>query len=147
MPPLTSPAAESLHAAARRLRDAGIRHLFAADPERHLDMTATAAGLELDYSRQLIDAEAMDTLIALAESAGLAAAMAALQSGEAINNTEQRAALHTALRAATGTRDDVDAAREAMREHCAALRPHPGFTGIAAGHGHGRLINIRARQL
>jgi glucose-6-phosphate isomerase len=131
MPPLTSPAAESLHAAARRLRDAGIRHLFAADPERHLDMTATAAGLELDYSRQLIDAEAMDTLIALAESAGLAAAMAALQSGEAINNTEQRAALHTALRAATGTRDDVDAAREAMREHCAALRgaTRRGFDG------------------
>ena len=63
---------------------------------RHL--RAEAAGLVLDYSRQLVDAAALEDLWALAKSAALPDALAAQAGGAIVNPTEGRAALHTALR-------------------------------------------------
>jgi glucose-6-phosphate isomerase len=77
----------------------GLRALFAADPGRAETFSAEADGLYLDYSKNLLTAETRRLLLALAERAGLTARIEAMFTGEKINTTEQRAVLHTALRA------------------------------------------------
>jgi len=79
-----------------------LRELFAADPERGTRWTVSAAGLYLDYSKNRIDDDTMALLAALARDCGLPARIVAMFAGEAINTTEQRAVLHTALRAPAG---------------------------------------------
>ena len=76
-----------------------LRELFAADPERGTRWTVSAAGLYLDYSKNRIDGETVALLAALARDCGLHERIAAMFRGEVINTTEQRAVLHTALRA------------------------------------------------
>ncbi len=76
-----------------------LRQLFAADPQRGTRLTLSAAGLYLDYSKNRVDNQTLELLIALAHDAGLQERRAAMFSGELINTTEQRAVLHTALRA------------------------------------------------
>ncbi|MAT93360.1 MAG: glucose-6-phosphate isomerase [Halioglobus sp.] len=114
------PASKDLAARAGALRDASIAGLLAADPARASSFTLAAAGLELDYSRHLLDAEALAGLLALADQAGLKARIDALLRGEQLNNTEQRPALHSLLRADRGNGLDtlyaeVAATRERMR--------------------------------
>jgi len=119
--PLKSAAAESLAEQATRLRATGLRQLLQAEPQRCERMVRRACALELDFSRQLLDAPALEGLMDLAREAALPEAMRALQSGAEVNPTEQRAALHTALRAAPGTRPEVDEARALMRHWCKRL--------------------------
>lgn len=76
-----------------------LRDLFAADPGRGKTFTLDAAGLYLDYSKNRINAETMQLLVALAEDAGVKDRIEAMFTGEKINVTEDRAVLHTALRA------------------------------------------------
>ena len=76
-----------------------LRGLFAADPGRADTMTADALGLYFDYSKHRATAETIKLLVALAEASGLRASIEAMFSGEKINLTENRAVLHTALRA------------------------------------------------
>ncbi len=75
-----------------------LRDLFREDPQRADRFTAAAAGWTLDYSKNLVTAELMKKLLALAEAGGLRRWIDAMFAGEAINETEQRAVLHTALR-------------------------------------------------
>ena len=72
--------------------------LFASDPDRARDFAVEAAGLYFDYAKNKVTRETRDALVALAEAAGLAAAIRAMTSGEKINTTEDRAVLHVALR-------------------------------------------------
>ena len=96
-PRLKSLAAES--------RAADFRNLLC--PERAARYRLEAAGLYLDYSRNLIADEAFELLVELAESSPLAAHREAMFRGEAINVTERRPVLHAALRAtADDLRDD-----------------------------------------
>jgi glucose-6-phosphate isomerase len=83
----------------RRIRDRHLRELFAEDPARAERMTAEAAGVFLDYSKNRIDDETLRLLIELAEQSGLRARIDAMFRGDRINVTEHRAALHVALRA------------------------------------------------
>jgi glucose-6-phosphate isomerase len=83
----------------RRLRKASLRKMFESDPKRFQRFSISGAGLHLDYSKNLIDADAMAALLALAQSADVAGRRKAMFSGETINITEGRAVLHTALRA------------------------------------------------
>jgi len=76
-----------------------LRDLFAADPERGSRFVLEAAGLYLDYSKNRINGETIGLLALLARDCDLHARIAAMFRGELINNTEQRAVLHTALRA------------------------------------------------
>ena len=76
-----------------------LRQLFAANPQRFEHMTLEAAGLFLDFSKNRIDAAALALLASLARERGLEAQRDAMFAGEKINLTEQRAVLHTALRA------------------------------------------------
>jgi glucose-6-phosphate isomerase len=75
-----------------------LRELFAADPGRGERLTAEAAGLYLDYSKNRVTDETMRLLVALAEESGVAERRDAMFRGERINVSEDRAVLHVALR-------------------------------------------------
>jgi glucose-6-phosphate isomerase len=79
-----------------------LRQLFADDPSRGERMTVEAVGLYLDYSKNRITDETLELLLNLAQQANLRTRIDAMFGGEAINTTEKRAVLHTALRAPPG---------------------------------------------
>jgi glucose-6-phosphate isomerase len=85
-----------------------LRELFAADPGRAERCTADGAGLFLDYSKHRITDETIPLLVDLARVAGVEEHRAAMFAGERINVTEDRAVLHTALRAPAGAHVIVD---------------------------------------
>jgi glucose-6-phosphate isomerase len=76
-----------------------LRELFAEDPQRGERMALEAVGLYFDYSKNRITDETLKLLFRLAEESGLPSRIEAMFSGEKINRTENRAVLHTALRA------------------------------------------------
>src|SRR6516164_2389267 len=80
-------------------------------------MTAEAAGVFLDYSKNRIDDETLRLLIDLAEQSGLRGRIDAMFRGEKINVTEGRAVLHVALRAPKGTTIRVDGADVVPQVH------------------------------
>ena len=93
------PAWQALQAHFETIRHLHLRQLFADDPGRGERLTAEAAGLYLDYAKNRITEETIQLLIGLAEACGLRDRIEAMFNGEAINITEKRAVLHTALRA------------------------------------------------
>ena len=95
----TLPAWQDLQAHYDAIRDTHLRDLFAADPERGRLMVVEAAGLYFDYSKHRVTGETIRLLLALAEARGLRARIEAMFRGDKINTTEDRAVLHTALRA------------------------------------------------
>src|SRR5262245_37057972 len=76
-----------------------LRNLFAEDSKRGERMTVEAVGLYLDYSKNRITDKTLELLFRLAEESGLQSRIDAMFGGEKINVTENRAVLHTALRA------------------------------------------------
>src|SRR4051812_27156717 len=99
-PSLTSTASfQALETHAIDAEDWQMRGLFAADPQRFERLSVEAAGLFLDYSKNRLDGRTLDMLAALARERGVEARRDAMFAGEKINLTEQRAVLHTALRA------------------------------------------------
>jgi len=90
------------------IRHVHLRQLFADDPTRGERLTATAAGVFLDYSKNRITDETLQLLLQLAEESGLRGRIDAMFRGEKINVTERRAVLHVALRAPRGTSIVVD---------------------------------------
>ena len=106
---LTSlPAWQALQTHYDTIRDAYLRDLFAADPERGRLMVVEAAGLYFDYSKHRVDRETINLLLALAEERGLREHIDAMFRGDKINTTENRAVLHTALRAPLNAEIFVD---------------------------------------
>ena len=99
---------QALEAHYEGMRNRHLRDLFARDPGRGERMTAEAAGVYLDYSKNRINDETVRLLIALAEQSGLRARIEAMFRGERINITEDRAVLHVALRAPKGASIVVD---------------------------------------
>ncbi len=85
-----------------------LRDLFALDPKRFDNFSIEAEGFLLDYSKNFITYETLDLLLELAEKVQLEQAINSLFAGEKVNNTEQRAALHTALRNRSNTPIKVD---------------------------------------
>jgi glucose-6-phosphate isomerase len=79
-----------------------LRELFAADKDRGRRLSAEAAGLYLDYSKNRVTDETLQLLLALAVDCGLRGRIDAMFRGDKINSTEGRAVLHTALRAPRG---------------------------------------------
>jgi glucose-6-phosphate isomerase len=77
-----------------------LRGLFADDPARARQLLAQAPGVRYDFSRQRLGAVTLRLLAKLAAERGFAQWRDALLAGEPVNDTEQRAAWHTALRAA-----------------------------------------------
>src|ERR1700689_1424091 len=85
-----------------------LRELFGTDPERGERLTAEAAGLYLDYSKNRVTDETMRLLVALAEESGMPEHRVAMFRGEHINVSEDRAVLHVALRMPAGEQLVVD---------------------------------------
>ncbi|WP_410093959.1 glucose-6-phosphate isomerase [Streptomyces sp. MS191] len=91
-----------------QLGDTHLRDLFAADPERGGAYTLRVGDLYLDYSKNLVTDETLALLRELAVATGVAELRDAMFRGEKINTTEDRAVLHTALRAPRGAVIEVD---------------------------------------
>ena len=105
--PTTTPAWETLTALKENLAP-DLRAWFAADPERATRLAFTAGDLYVDLSKNLVTDEVLLALTELADQVGLAERLEAMFTGEHINVTEDRAVLHTALRAPAGTELTVD---------------------------------------
>ena len=127
--------------AGRHLRD-----LFAGDPARGERLTAEAAGIYLDYSKNRVTDETMRLLIELAGESGVPERRDAMFRGEHINVSEDRAVLHVALRMPEGTSlvvDGADVVSEVhevlgrMRRFAAAVR-----SGGWKGHTGKRIRNV-----
>lgn len=89
-------------------RPGHLRELFAADPQRSQRFTFAVGDLRVDASKNLIDDEVLQRLFAVAAASGFAQRRDAMFAGEEINSTEQRAVLHTALRAPRSSTVMVD---------------------------------------
>ena len=119
---------------ADRLRDVHLRDLFARDPGRFDALSFCAAGLLADFSKEKLDAHAVGALLDLARAADVQSRGAALFSGVHVNTTEDRPALHMALRAAPSdpwARAEVQAERTRMLDFAEAVRA--GHTTAADG--------------
>ncbi len=109
MPSIRQSAAwTALASHARSLEGRPMRALFAEDPARFERFSLRLEDVLLDYAKNRITAETMRLLVALAEEADVAGWREKMFSGAKINNTEGRAVLHVALRAAKGERIVVD---------------------------------------
>jgi glucose-6-phosphate isomerase len=93
------PAWKALEAHHKKLQRFHLRQLFAEDPHRGERLTAEAAGIYFDYSKNRVTDETLQLLIQLANESGLQQRIDAMFRGEMINVTEKRAVLHAALRA------------------------------------------------
>ena len=93
-----SPAWQALLKHQQTLSNTTLETLFAQNPQRGQQFKAAAAGLYFDYSKNLLNDETLSLLNDLANTAQLPTAIEELFSGADVNNTEQRPALHTALR-------------------------------------------------
>ncbi|MGQ4543783.1 glucose-6-phosphate isomerase [Dermabacteraceae bacterium P13088] len=118
--PTTTDAWAALDEHAEQL-DGGLREWFAADPQRAAALTFDAADLHVDLSKNLIKPETLSLLLQLAEQTDVLAQRDAMFAGAHINNTEDRAVLHTALRRPVGASpalvvdgQDVDADVQAV---------------------------------
>ncbi len=109
MSPLTdSPAWRALAAHAGSLRQVHLRELFARDSQRFERLSLTFEDMLVDVSKHRVTDETLALLLALARDRGVEAWRDRMLAGEAINSTEGRAVLHTALRNRAGTPVLVD---------------------------------------
>jgi glucose-6-phosphate isomerase len=131
-------AALTAHHAA--MADRHLRELFAGDPGRGERMAATAGDLYVDYSKHRVTDETIELLVALADRAGLRDRIEAMFTGAHINVSEDRAALHVALRMPPDATlivdgqdviDDVHAVLDRMGDFASRVRSGTwqGFTG------------------
>jgi glucose-6-phosphate isomerase len=105
-----------------------LRELFATDPERAGRYTVRVGDLLIDYSKHLITDETLALLQELATATGVFALRDAMFRGERINVTEDRAVLHTALRAPRDAVVEVDGENVVPKVH-AVLDKMAGFAG------------------
>jgi len=137
---IETPAWQALARHAATLRRKHLREFFADDNQRFDRFSLETDGLLLDYSKQRVDAQTMVLLGELARAADVGRWVDRMFGGEPVNCSEQRAALHPALRSSAAewrTADGEDvmpgirANREQMRHLCDAVRSgaHRGYSG------------------
>lgn len=118
-----------------------MRDLFASDPERFQKFSLKQDDLIFDYSKNLLQPKTRQLLLQLAEETQLASAIEQLFTGDAINETENRAVLHTALRNFSGlpvlvagkdVMPDVHRVQKQMRSFCERVHNGlwKGYTGL-----------------
>ena len=136
---------EALAAHARSLANASLVELFARDASRASQLSLRWSDWYVDLSKGRITRSALDALVARADAAGVPQWIEALFTGERVNLSEERPALHTALRqqddtplvvGGTDVIPAVRAARRRMREIATALRNRewPGAGGLPITH-------------
>ena len=123
-------------------KDLKMKDLFAQDPNRFQSFNVTFNDILVDYSKNRITKETMSLLIELAKEVDLKKSTEAMFTGEKINNTENRAVLHTALRNRSNTpvlfegkdvMPDINAVLAKMKGFCEKVRSGAwkGYTGKA----------------
>jgi glucose-6-phosphate isomerase len=137
---------KALQAHHEKIRSLHLRTLFADDPARGERLTAEAAGIYLDYSKNRVTDETLTLLRGLAEESGLRERIDAMFRGDKINLTEDRAALHVALRAPRGASIVVDGKNVVPEVH-AVLDAMADFSnrvrsGAWKGHTGKRIRNV-----
>ncbi|KOU29684.1 glucose-6-phosphate isomerase [Streptomyces sp. WM6372] len=105
-----------------------LRELFAADPNRGTGYTLRVGDLYIDYSKHLVTDQTLELLRELAAATGVAELREAMFRGEKINTTEDRAVLHTALRAPKDAVVEVDGENVVPAVH-AVLDKMAAFSG------------------
>ncbi len=147
MLPLTArPSWKLLKAHQEKIGELHLRRLFADDPTRGERLTAEAVGIYLDYSKNRVTDETLALLRGLAEESGLRERIAAMFRGDKINQTENRAVLHVALRAPRSTSIVVDG-KDVVPEVHAVLAAMADFanrvrSGAWRGHTGKRIRNV-----
>lgn len=121
-----------------KMSRADLRELFKKDKERPEKFTLRAGDLVLDYSKNLLTAETRRLLVQLARQADVPGAVDAMFAGEHINVTEDRAALHVALRSKMS--DQVALEEPGVRDVWRVLNEMEDFVdavhkGKYCGHG------------
>ncbi len=117
-----------------------MKDLFAADPNRFESYSIKEANILFDYSKNIISDKTIQLLFQLAKECGLDNAIEAQFSGKAINETENRAVLHTALRNFSGApvlldgkdvMPGIQKVLQQMKTFCNKIHQgeHKGFTG------------------
>ncbi len=107
--PTQTQAWKALTAHFETAQDMELKDLFAQNPQRFDQYSARfGADILVDYSKNLVNEETLTHLFALAKETELKSAIEAMFSGEAINQTEGRSVLHTALRNRSNTPVKVD---------------------------------------
>ena len=123
-----------------------LRELFANDPDRATKFQLEAAGLFFDYSKNLITEKTIADLVSLANAAGLRERIDAMFRGDKINITENRAVLHTALRAPRTASIKVDGVDVVPEVHAVLDRMSAFANRIRSGEWKGhtgkRIKNI-----
>src|SRR5262245_27092489 len=130
----------------QKVRGLSLRQAFAADPGRAERMSVEAAGILLDYSKNLVTGETLELLLGLASAARLRERIDAMFGGDKINVTEDRAVLHVALRAPKSARILVDG-KDVVPEVHEVLGQMSAFcervrSGAWLGHTGKRIKNI-----
>jgi glucose-6-phosphate isomerase len=140
------PAFRALEAHHAEVKDLHLRDLFARDPGRGERLTAEAAGLFVDYSKNRLTDDTVRLLLALATESGVRERMEAMFRGEPINTTERRAALHVALRTPRGRSIVVDGENVVPKVHAVLDRMADFATrvrdGAWTGHTGRRIRNV-----
>ncbi|MDZ4200946.1 MAG: glucose-6-phosphate isomerase [Gallionella sp.] len=136
MPTLTSsPAWQALKAHHAAIEPRQMRQMFKDDPARFERFSVALGTLLFDYSKNRIDNETVKLLLALAAQAGLPSWIARMFGGDKINCTEQRAALHTALRNRSDRPVTVDG-KDVMPDVRRVLQHMRRFADAVRGGGH-----------
>ena len=131
------PAWKALSEHHQRIRNVHLRDLFAGDAQRGERLTAEAAGLYLDYSKNRVTDETIALLLRLAYECGLDERIDAMFTGQNINVTEQRAVLHVALRTPENERILVDGVDVVPEVHAVLDRMAAFCEAIRSGRWHG----------
>ena len=137
---------KALQAHQQKIVEQHLRSLFSEDPTRGVRLTAEAAGIYLDYSKNRVTDETLALLRRLADESGLRERIDAMFRGDKINLTEDRAALHVALRAPRGTSIVVDG-KDVVPEVHAVIDAMADFSnrvrsGAWKGHTGKRIRNV-----
>lgn len=132
-PLLQRPAWAALQAHYKQIAPLQLRKLFADDAERGERLTLDAAGIYLDYSKNRVTDETLSLLVQLAEQSGLRERIDAMFDGQHINVSEDRAVLHTALRAPKGATILVDGKNVVPQVHSVLDKMSDFATRVRSG--------------
>ncbi|MDO4896256.1 MAG: glucose-6-phosphate isomerase [Moraxella sp.] len=142
-----NPTWQTLHALVQT--DRTLTELFKSDPNRGQKFTATACDIYMDFSKQAIDDEILSALLALANDYQLSYKINDLLTGKKVNDTEDRPALHTALRLPKGQSLIVDSTDLNIQVHDSLAKAETIVSRIRmgvwrgyAGHAMTDVVNI-----
>jgi glucose-6-phosphate isomerase len=138
--PTSTPSWQLLQQHYEEMKNVHLKDLFEEDAARFNKFSLSAPDILWDYSKNIITDKTIQLLLRLAEECGLREAIAAMFNGEKINETENRAVLHTALRNFSGkpvmldgkdVMQDIKKVQEQMKSFCTKVHngEWKGYTG------------------